>query len=196
MFRPADAGQVLPRLDLPEDAAAGTLPMEIGMSNKSTLLAWVNGQDELACGAALELLGFTAQPSTGHDEPDSRGMVALTGLRPNHPRTGFRCYVKEVIDALPAGPAKDLGNANLRYVNALNMILRWKNSAARAGYIGSGDTAHVDPHSDNIPNSLVFAAKDARSDAPLLDTVQKATEFLDNMPDSAFGTPSGDSFHA
>lgn len=166
------------------------------MSNKTALLAWVNAQDEAACGATLELLGFPQQTDNGHDTPDASGLVAFTGLRPNHPRAGWRFHVDEVVKSLPDGHAKDLGNANLRYVNAMNMILGWENAASRAGVTGTGDQAHVDPRSDNIPSALVFAAKDARSGVLLYDTVQKATDFLNSFPDSAFGPQSGDGFHA
>jgi hypothetical protein len=166
------------------------------MSNKSTLLATVSSWDEAACGAALDVLGIPQATASGRDDPDSNGLVAFTGLRPNHPRAGYRFHVDEVVAGLPPGHAKDLGNANLRFMNAMNMILGWGNAASRAGVVGTGEQAHVDPHSDNIPNSLVFAAKDARSNAPLWDTVQKATDFLNSFPDSAFGVQSGDGFHA
>lgn len=165
------------------------------MSNKSTLLAAVNAMDEAACGAAMELLGVPQQADTGHDAPDANGAVSLTGLRPSHPKAGSRIIIKEVVDALPEGHAKDIGNANLLYVNALNMFMGWEYSAARAGEIGAGGNAHIDPHSDNLPNVIVFAARDARNNVPLVDTVQKATDYLNNLPDSAFGTPSGAGFH-
>lgn len=165
------------------------------MSNKATLLAWVNLQDETACGAAMELLGIAPAVENGHDDPDSNSAVRLTGLRQNHPKANSRVIVKEIVDALPEGHAKDLGNANLLYVNALNLFMGWEYSAARAGVNGSGAQAHIDPHSDNLPNVLVFAAREARTNVPLLDTVQKATDYLNSLPDSAFGVPSGDGFH-
>jgi hypothetical protein len=165
------------------------------MSNKSTLLAWVNAQDESACAAAMELLGIAQPVDNGHDTPDANSAVLLTGLRPNHPKANSRVIVKEIVDALPDGHAKDIGNANLLYVNALNMFMGWEYSAARAGVTGTGAMAHIDPHSDNLPNVLVFAARDARTGAELHDTVQGATEYLNSLPDSAFGTPSGDGFH-
>lgn len=165
------------------------------MSNKSTLLAAVNAMDEAACGAAMELLGIP-QVENGHDTPDAQGLVAFTGLRAGHPRASFRFYVKDVVDALPDGHAKDLGVANLRYMNALNMIESVQDWGPLSGVVGTGANARIDGRSPTIPNALVFAAKDARTDAPLFDTVQKATDFLNSKPDSAFGVQSGDGFHA
>lgn len=165
------------------------------MSNKSLLLADVSAMDEAACAAALELLGLPQQVESGHDDADANAAVAFTGLRPNHPKAGSRFIIKEVVDALPEGHAKDIGNANLLYVNALNMFMGWEYSAARAGVVGTGAYAHIDPHSDNLPNTMVFAARVARTGEVLHNTVQKVTDFLNNLPDSAFGTPSGDGFH-
>lgn len=147
------------------------------MSNKTDLLLYASGLDELASLDALIKLGV--KTSGGYDEPDANGNVALTGL-PAGSYWGTKRYaIAEILPLLPPGHAHDTLNANLKAAQA-----RYNTGRFIAECQGVGTPpAWLD--GKNIDGT--FALPETDRGTPFLGTVAAATAFYETMANPTTG---------
>lgn len=147
------------------------------MSNYSTLVDWAKTQTEDRLGSVLQILDIPANESN-HDAPDQYGGVALLALRATRPETHLRFLVREVVDQMPEGPAKDFANHQIFIANA------WYH------YSGLKYSPVFHPGQPAIPNLYAVPDHADPSDPqanPGYQTVQAITNALNALQDPVTG---------
>jgi hypothetical protein len=142
------------------------------MSNKTTLLAWVQAQTEEVCAAVCAAFNIVVPSESNHDAPDEHAAVKCLLLRASRPEANERGITQEIVNSLPPGAAKDFGNKWLGYINTLYMFNGFKTLAV---------------HDDNgkffTPGVFVAASVNLRDGSPVWPTVQDVTDGLNALPD-------------